>query len=173
MEKIMDRIGKKAVDTYNYACKGVGEFTKEVKLKSKMAENKKKIQELYEDIGKRIYENYVLNQDINIDKDLLNTCSTIDIVADEIEDTRMELLKLKKLKQCPNCHYEIYYEFNFCPNCGRVQKQENEKENESSAIILTTNYEDSSLKKHTYYNNENSEKILGSKQSINIDMDDE
>ncbi len=93
----------------------------------------------------------------------------IDILADENEDIRMELLKLKDLKQCPKCHYEIYYDFHYCPNCGYVQDEPNNKDsnshndenkkdvnnevktevqNDGPATIVTTDGEDNVLKQH-------------------------
>ncbi len=146
---IMDRIGKKAIYTYNIASKATGKFAKEIKLKSQMANNKNKIQELYEDIGKTVYEKYLLKEEINVDRDLLNNCAMIDVLADETEDIRMELLKLKDLKQCPQCHYEIYYDFHYCPNCGSVQDNNNEENepNDGPATIVTTDEEDKKLKR--------------------------
>lgn len=149
MEKIMDKISKKAVDTYHAASKQAGKVTKEIKLKTQMAENKSKIQELYEDIGKTVYEKYILKEEINIKKDLLNNCSMIDTLADENENIRMELLKLKDLKQCPQCHYEIFYNFHYCPNCGYAQENKNqvneEKQNDGPATIVTTDGKDDNL----------------------------
>ena len=151
MDNIMDQISKKAVETYNIAAKATEKFSKEIKIKSKMSENKIKIQEFYEDIGKTLYEKYVLKEEINLDRDLINNCSMIDILAEENEDLRMELLKLKNLKQCPKCHYEIYSDFYFCPNCGSEQeepKENKEKQNDGPAKIVTTDLEDVKLRKH-------------------------
>lgn len=165
MEKIMDKISKKAVETYRVASKQAGKLAKEIKLKTKMSENKNKIQELYEDIGKTVYEKYILKEEISVDRDLLNNCSMIDVLAEENEDIRMELLKLKDLKQCPKCHYEIYYDFHFCPNCGYVQENENksekEKQNDGPATIVTTDAKDSNLKQHidSFPTEENTEDI--------------
>lgn len=147
MENIMDKISKTAVDTYHSAVKATGKLAREIKLKTQMSENKRKIQEIYEDIGKTIYEKYLLQEEINPESDLLNPCSRIDALADEIDAFRMELLKLKDLKQCPECHYEIYYDFHYCPNCGYIQEQPKEaKQNDGPATIVTTDEEDKSLK---------------------------
>lgn len=147
MENIMDKISRTAVDTYHSAVKATGKLAREIRLKTQMSENKRKIQEIYEDIGKTIYEKYLLKEEINPETDLLNPCSRIDTLADEIDAFRMELLKLKDLKQCPECHYEIYYDFHYCPNCGYVQKQPEEaKQNDGSATIVTTDATDQKLK---------------------------
>lgn len=147
MENIMGKISRTAVDTYHSAVKATGKLAREVKLKTQMSENKRKIQEIYEDIGKTIYEKYILKEEISPEADLLIPCSRIDALADEIDNFRMELLKLKDLKQCPECHYEIYYDFHYCPNCGYVQEQSKEaKQNDGPATIVTTDAEDQNLK---------------------------
>lgn len=133
MDKFMDKVSKKAVETYCAASKQAEKIAKEFKLKAKMSENKSKIQEFYEDIGKIVYEKYTLKEEINIERDLFNNCAMINTLAEENENLRMELLKLKDLKQCPKCHYEIYYDFHFCPNCGEVQ---NNKENDEEDKTL-------------------------------------
>lgn len=153
MEKIFDKFTKKAADTYYAASKATGRITKEIKLRTQMSENKHKIQELYEEIGKTIYEKYVLKEENNIDKDLLNNCSMIDILADETEDIRMELLKLKNLKQCENCHYEIDYEFNYCPNCGYIQENVEDMKDNKNVTITTTDNEDEKLKENINLSN--------------------
>ena len=66
---------------------------------------------------------------IEIKDNLLHDCTLIDIISSEIEDIRMELLKLKDLKQCPNCYYEIDLEYTYCPNCGANQEINGAKEN--------------------------------------------
>lgn len=143
----MERISETARNMYQTAVKATGKLAREIKLKTQMSENKRKIQEIYEDIGKTIYEKYLLEEELNPEVDLLNPCSRIDALADEIDTFRMELLKLKDLKQCPECHYEIYYDFHYCPNCGYVQElSKEEKQNDGPATIVTTDEEDKSLK---------------------------
>ena len=34
----------------------------------------------------------------------------------------MELLKLRDLKQCKKCSYEMELDYNFCPSCGASQE---------------------------------------------------
>lgn len=143
----MEKISETARNMYQTAVKATGKLAREIKLKTQMSENKRKIQEIYEDIGKTIYEKYLLKEEINPDVDLLNPCARIDTLADEIDTFRMELLKLKDLKQCPECHYEIYYDFHYCPNCGYVQElSKEEKKNDGPATIVTTDKEDQVLK---------------------------
>ena len=95
-----------------------------------MSENKSKIEDVYQEIGKLVYEKYLLKEEIKVEQELLDNCSFIDTLANENEEIRMELLKLKDLKQCPNCHTEIELEYEYCPKCG--QKQEVIQEDETN-----------------------------------------
>lgn len=51
----------------------------------------------------------------------MNECSKIDSLADEMADTRKELLKLKEKKQCRACQEEVLLDAKFCPYCGARQ----------------------------------------------------
>lgn len=123
MEKVINKISKKAIQTYRQAAETTGNFAHKIRLKAVMADNKSQIDELYEEIGKKVYEKYILKEKIDIDKDFLKECSIISILSDEIEEIRMEILSLRDLKQCKNCHCEIELDFNYCPNCGKNQDE--------------------------------------------------
>lgn len=163
----MERISETARNMYQTAVKATGKLAREIKLKTQMSENNRKIQEIYEDIGKTIYEKYLLEEELNPEVDLLNPCSRINTLADEIDTLRMELLKLKDLKQCPECHYEIYYDFHYCPNCGYIQEQPREaKQNDGPATIVTTDEEDKSLK-HSKEHLAEEDTILDDREVLN------
>lgn len=136
-----DKLGKKASDTYKYTTEKTSKFAKEAKLKMAMNENKSKIEEIYEEIGKKVYMFHVKNKD-NVDMDLESAleeyCIQIDEICDEIEDERKELLTLKEKKQCPNCFDEIELVCNYCPNCGYEQEQ---FEEENASEITKVNNE--------------------------------
>lgn len=117
----LDKLGKKASDTYKYTTEKTSKIAKETKLKIAMNEDKSKIEEIYAEIGKNIYEAHVREDEINIEEILDNYCSKIDELSNKIEETRKEILMLKDKKQCENCFFEIDLEDNFCPNCGAKQ----------------------------------------------------
>lgn len=127
---LFDKIGKKATETYKYTQEKTSKLAKEAKLKMTMNENKSKIEELYEEIGKKVYMHHVNSDDVDIDLEAIleEYCIQIDEVCDAIEDERMELLALKDKKQCPNCFDEIEIGYNYCPNCGCEQEHFDETE---------------------------------------------
>ena len=128
--EFFNKIGDIASKTYKNASQKTGEIAKEAKIKMKMNENKSKINDLYEEIGKKIYENHVREEKENLDEFLKEECTKIDVLADEIEDYRKDILELKDKKQCPNCNKEIEANVKFCPNCGAEQPKVEEPKKE-------------------------------------------
>ncbi len=121
-----DKLGKQASKTYEYTTKKTSKLAREAKLKMQMNENKGKVEELYQEIGKKMYEHHVNDKalDIDIESVLEEYCIQIDELCDRIEEERKELLTLREKKQCPNCFCEIELEYNYCPNCGDEQKKD-------------------------------------------------
>lgn len=131
-----DKLGKKASEAYKVTADKTGKIAKETKLKFKISELKSKIEEIYEEIGKKVYEKHVAKEEISIEKDLAEQCNNIDQMSSEIEKLLQECLELKDKKQCPECFKEIDKNMKFCPECGA--KQETEQVKEPEIIIETT-----------------------------------
>ena len=99
-------------------------IAREAKLKMKINENKVKIKELYEEIGAKIYQKHIREEDLNIKDELNEECAKLDKLSKEIEEARMEILKLNNKKLCIECFAEIERDMQFCPKCGKKQNQE-------------------------------------------------
>ena len=141
----LDKLGQISSQTYKYTQEKTTKIAKIAKLKALMNEDKQKVEDLYNEIGKELYENHVRAEKIDIVSKIEDICKEIDAYADEIELTRKELLKLKDLKQCKKCSYEMELEYKFCPNCGEEQKEvlENKEENsENVSNVKKENEED-------------------------------
>lgn len=110
-------LGKKTSET-------AGKISKETKLKLKINENKGKIEDIYEEIGKKVYEKHLREDDICIKDELQNECAQIDSLSKEIEEARIEILKLNNRKICSKCSAEIEKGAQFCPKCGEKQDVE-------------------------------------------------
>ena len=110
-------LGKKTSET-------AGKISKETKLRLKINENKGKINDIYEEIGKKVYEKHTREENINIKDELLNECTQIDTLAKEMEDARLEILKLNNKRICIKCSAEIEKSAQFCPKCGEKQPVE-------------------------------------------------
>lgn len=99
-------------------------IAREAKLKMKITENKGKIKEIYEELGRKIYENHVREENIDINKLINDDCLKIDELSKEIEDARKEILILNNKKMCSKCFAEIEKDAMFCPKCGEKQTSE-------------------------------------------------
>lgn len=127
-----NKIGKKASEAYEVTAEMTGKLAKEAKLKMKMNENKSDINDLYKQIGKKVYEKHVREENIEIKTELEEECTKIDVLSAEIETCLKSILELKDKKQCPKCHTEIDLKVIFCPSCGEKQSEE---EKEAEVII--------------------------------------
>ena len=130
-----DKLTKKASDTYKGASEKTSKIARETKLKLKMNDNKSKINDLYEEIGKKIYQKHAANEEIDVKQDIKEECERIDTLADEIEKCEQEILELRDNKQCPNCKAKISKNDAFCPSCGAKQEQEKEAETEDEEVV--------------------------------------
>ena len=120
-----DDLTKKASETYKNTAEKTNKLTREMKLKSLMNDDKAKINSIYCEIGKKVYEKHIRQENIDIKSELAEECSKIDAYSKEIEDMRIELLQLKDLRMCKVCAAEIPLNAKFCPKCGSMQEEEN------------------------------------------------
>lgn len=110
-------LGKKTTETTN-------KIARETKLKMKVNENKGKITDIYEVIGKKVYEMHVREEKINLEDSLNAELTKLDELSKEIEEARIEILKLNQKKLCSKCSTEIENNALFCPKCGQKQQSE-------------------------------------------------
>ena len=171
--EFFDKLGKKATEAYKITADKTGKIAKETKLKLKIRELRNEINDLYEEIGKKVYEEHIredgeAKEDIR--EDLENLCVKIDVLSDEIEDLLMQCLELRDKKQCKNCYVEIEKEYKYCPNCGAKQDGEEEKE-EYENINLFEENEKSEEQEESSSNLEKTVKIEANVEEENEDIE--
>lgn len=127
-------LGRKTSET-------TGKIARETKLKMKINENKGKITDIYEEIGKKVYEKHVREENIDIKADLEEECKKLDELSKEIEEARIEILKLNQKKLCSKCSAEIENGALFCTKCGEKQEQEPTKKEEALEKLEEANIE--------------------------------
>lgn len=143
--EFFDKLGKKASEAYKMTADKTGKIAKETKMKFKIGELKSQINEIYEEIGKKVYKSYVKKEEISIQNDLEEQCTKIDVLSDEIESLLKQCLELKDKKQCPKCFKEIEKDAKFCPSCGAKQEEIEVKEVEILEDVESTEAEDDEL----------------------------
>lgn len=135
--EFFEKLTKKATETYKGAAEKTGKLAKETKLRLKINENKSKIKELYEEIGKKVYEKHSSVEEVCIKKDLEGECAKIDILANEIEVYNREILDLSNQKECIDCKEKLQKDAKFCTKCGAKQPEEDniEKRQEELEVL--------------------------------------
>ena len=71
------KLGKKASETYKYTADKTSRLAKETKIKIAMNENKAKVEELYVDIGKEVYQNFIREEKVDLKEILTHKCEEI------------------------------------------------------------------------------------------------
>lgn len=167
-----DKLGKKATEAYKVTADKTGKIAKETKLKLKMSELKSTIEDIYEDIGKKVYEKHVKKEEIS-KEDVLEECNKIDEISNDIEKIRKECLQLKDKKQCTSCYKEIDKTMKFCPECGAKQEEVDEAETIKNVEELQDNQvensnleEDNKNKKSEDFNKESMQQEEKEKDKI-------
>ena len=91
-----DSLGKKASAAYDATAEKTGKLAKEAKLRMKINENKSDINDIYKEIGKKVYEKHVREENIDIKTELEVECTKIDVLSAEIETCLKSILELKE-----------------------------------------------------------------------------
>ena len=120
--EIFEKIGDAASKTYKFTAEKTSKLAKETKLRMQINESKRKIEDLYKEIGEEVYQKSILDEDIK-KEDLKEKCDEIDELSDKIVNCKNEILTLKEKRQCKNCYEEIEITAHFCPNCGFEQPE--------------------------------------------------
>ena len=186
--EFFDKLGKKASEAYKVTADKTGKIAKETKLKFKIGELKTQINHIYEEIGKKVYEKHIREEKIDINKELEEQCTKIDVLSDEIDSLLRECLTLKDKKQCPKCYKEIDKEAQFCSSCGEKQNDEPAKEVEvlenRENIVVAENKEEEKIvvkeevgqeieEKQEPQEKSNLEKTVEIESNVNLDNEEE
>lgn len=115
-----NKLGKKAEETYQAAKEKTTNLSEELKVKGKISDEKEKIEKLYAEIGKFVYDELKEGRDASREE-VNNKCEEIRKSEDEIGKLNDKLRALKGLKLCPNCQTEMDIKAEYCPKCGKEQ----------------------------------------------------
>lgn len=114
-------LSKKVSETTSSIQETTNKIQRESKCKKTISDNNAKVEKIYSEIGKRVYENR------KIDDALITfieeKTNEIDTMLKENEELKLEILKLNNKKLCPNCKAEVSIGTSFCPQCGAEQEK--------------------------------------------------
>ena len=180
--EFFDKLGKKDTEAYKITADKTGKLAKETKLKIKISDLKSQINDLYEEIGKNVYQKHIReDEEANkeIEEDISHLCTKIDVLSDEIDSLLEQCLELKDRKKKKNCYKEIDKNDKYCPNCGAKQEdekisgQEEIKEEPKEEQKEENNQEQENNKEENEESKENLEKTVAVESHVETDEDNE
>ncbi len=121
---IFEKLEKKTTETINCATETTTKFAGDTKLKIRISNCKGKIEDLYKDIGKKVYQLNILEGREDIKENIKEEVEKISALTDEIEEYERQRMEIKDLKQCENCKSKIDRSAKYCPECGAEQPVE-------------------------------------------------
>lgn len=167
--EFFDKLGKKASEAYKVTADKTGKLAKEAKLRMKVADLKSQINEIYKEIGETVYKKHTRKGEYEIEKEVEEKCTKIDVLSDEIESNLKQCLELKDKRQCPSCFAEIEKDVKFCPKCGA--KQEKIKEEPAKEVEVIEKTENNENEKTENEEKSNLEKTVTVEADPKLDDD--
>ncbi len=152
--EFFDKLTKKATETYKGAAEKTSKLAKETKLKMKISDNKSKIDELYKEIGKKVYQKHASKDDNCIKDQIEEELSKIDNLSQEIDSYHDQILELSNEKVCVKCKEPMDINAKFCPKCGTEQPFQEEKEAKEVEVLGVENQEESQENEENQDNDE-------------------
>lgn len=134
--EFFDKLGKKASEAYKVTADKTGKIAKEAKLKMKMADLKGQANDIYMEIGKKVYEKHIKEETLDIKKELEEECTKLDVISDEIDSILKECIDLKDKKVCQKCYSQIEKNMKFCPECGAKQEETEKNEDVKQVEVV-------------------------------------
>ena len=136
------KLSKKASETYQATKEKAVSISEELKIKSKISDLKDKIEKIYNEIGKTVYNEVKDGRDV-CKEEITEKCEEISKYKDEIEKLQSEILTLKKVVKCSNCGEDLDLGDTFCYKCGTKQpeiekveiKKDDEQEVKNAEVV--------------------------------------
>lgn len=111
-----ENLGKKVGEAAQAAAKKSGDLVETTKLNVNINSEEDKIQKLYTQIGKTLYEKYTAGG--AVPEDAIETFEAIKVHEQNIRALKDKVLEIKGSKLCVSCGAEIDKDQLFCSKCG-------------------------------------------------------
>lgn len=111
-----DNMGKKLGEAAQAAAKKSGELVEVTKLNVNINSEEDKMQKLYNQIGKKVYDKY--SSTGAADEDFIEDCEAIKVHEQTVKSLRDKILEVKSMKACVGCGAELERNQIFCSKCG-------------------------------------------------------
>ncbi|QEK11058.1 zinc ribbon domain-containing protein [Crassaminicella thermophila] len=101
------------------------DVTELTKVKIALSKDMSRIDELYYDLGKKMYTSYEENPNIELTEEVSSALLEIKATLERIKEYEAKIESLKGIMKCKQCGYEVSEGAKFCSNCGsKIEIQE-------------------------------------------------
>lgn len=114
MNTFFEQFSKKVSQTSQDAMKKTKEFTEIAKLNTQIAEEEKRLNKIYMNLGKLYYQ----MNGTNPDSSYADLCLAIEGSLKNIDHYEVVINELRGIKQCDICKTEMPEDSTFCQTCG-------------------------------------------------------
>jgi ribosomal protein L40E len=112
----LENLGRKVGEAAQAAAKKSNEIVETTKLNSNINSEEDKIQKLYIQLGKAVYERFT--QTGTVEDYAQEACLAINTHRENIAALREKIAEIKGIKACVNCGAEMERNQVFCSKCG-------------------------------------------------------
>ena len=112
----LENLGKKVGEAAQAAAKKSGELVETTKLNVSINSEEDKVQKLYAQIGKAVFEKF--NSSGIADSDCKEACEAIKVHEQNIKNLKEKILDVRGVKLCVSCGNEMDKAQLFCAKCG-------------------------------------------------------
>lgn len=112
----LENLGKRVGEAAQAAAKKSGELVEITKLNVNISSEEDKIQKLYTQIGKTLYEKYAATG--VADDNAKESCEAVRVHEQNIKALKDKILDLKGAKLCSGCGAEMEKDQLYCSKCG-------------------------------------------------------
>lgn len=131
---LFEGFGRKVNEAAQAAAQKSSELIGITKLNVSMGAEEDKIQKLFIQAGKLVYNDY--KSEAPLSEDMRNICTQIAGHEQNITDIKIKILELKRIRICAGCGTELDMSNLFCKNCGLKQEADQEESTPAPSEIL-------------------------------------
>lgn len=116
-----DKFKKNAAKMTKQVVRKTNDAVSQTKLSFAINETENKISEVYEEIGRSVYREYLKNGETS--ENMIESCRQVDKLLAEAEDLKEKVAELKHSVKCPGCGEYNKNGSSYCSKCGTELKK--------------------------------------------------
>ncbi|QXM07210.1 zinc ribbon domain-containing protein [Crassaminicella indica] len=119
---ILNKVKQGMLDSTKAIKEISSDVTELTKLKIALSKDLTRIEELYYDLGKKMYALFEKDPHIEVDEEVSSSLIEIKATLERTKEYQLKIESLKGIIKCEQCGYEVDENDKYCSNCGNKLK---------------------------------------------------